>query len=79
MKEAWPDTASETQRKQGKLNRRLYTNLSEAEFELERRSTILQLAPSGAAYDSAWKRYMGAFDAHANCVTALRRNHCHVG
>ena len=74
----WPDTASDVQAAQGKLSRQLYTNLSKAEVELERRSNILQRSHHGPAYAAAFDQYMGAVDARDNAVKALRQNFFHV-
>ena len=59
----WPATASVVQAEGSRLAKRLYGNLVKAEVELERRSTILQRSSHGAAYDAAFDRFMGAFDA----------------
>ena len=55
-----------------------YASKAGACVELERRSTILQRSPHGAAYASAWKRYMGAIDARDYAVKVLRQNYFHV-
>ena len=78
MNETWPDTARQLAARGAKLSRQLNANLERAEVELERRSGILQRSPHGAAHASAWKRYMGAFEARGNAVKALRQNFFHV-